>query len=62
MSKQETKRRTRSQTVALEDKIVDVEDRAIAKGNLEDILHAIDIDETPIVQAEDIEEGGQKLK
>ena len=39
-----------------------VEDRAVAKGNIEDILHAIDIEETLIVQAEDIEEGGQKLK
>ena len=33
----------------------------VAKGNLEDILHAIDIEETPIVQAEDIE-GEKKLK
>lgn len=55
VSKQGRKRITRSQTVALEDKTV-------AKGNLEDILHAIDIEETPIVQAKDIDEGGQKLK
>ena len=34
----------------------------MVKGNLEDILHAIDIEETPIVQAEDIEDGGRKLK
>ena len=34
----------------------------MAKGNLEDILHAIDIEETPIVQVEDINEGGKKLK
>ena len=34
----------------------------VAKGNLEDILHAIDIEKTPIVQAEDIDEGGKKLK
>ena len=34
----------------------------VAKGNLEDILHAIDIEETPIVQVEDIYEGGKKLK
>ena len=34
----------------------------MAKGNLEDIFHAIDIEETPIVQAEDIDEGGRKLK
>ena len=53
---------TRSQTVALEDKTVAIEDRSVAKGNLEYILHATDIEETPIVQAEDIEEGGQKLK
>ena len=39
-----------------------LEDKAVAKGNLEDILHAIDIEETPIVQAEDIEEGGKKTK
>ena len=32
---------------------------AIAKGNLEDILHSIDIEETPIVQDEDIDEGGK---
>ena len=55
VSKQGSKRITRGQTVALEDKTV-------AKGNLEDILHAIDIEETPIVQVEDIDEGGQKLK
>ena len=53
---------TRSQTVALEEKTVAVEDRAVVKGKLEDILHAIDIEETPIFQAEDIEEGGHKLK
>jgi len=34
----------------------------VAKGNLEDILHAIDIEESRIVQAEDIEDGGRKLK
>ena len=34
----------------------------MVKGNLEDILHAIDIEETPIVQAEDVEDGGRKLK
>ena len=39
-----------------------LQDRVVAKGDLEEILHAIDIEETPIVQAEDIEEGGQKLK
>ena len=48
MSKHGSKRITGSQTVA--------------KGNLEYILHAIDIEETPIVQAEDIDEGGKKLK
>ena len=48
VSKNGSKRIIRSQTVA--------------KGNLEDILHAIDIEETPIVQAEDIDEGGKKLK
>ena len=48
VSKHGSKRITRSQTVA--------------KGNLEDIMHAIDIEETPIVQAEDIDEGGKKLK
>ena len=47
-SKQGSKRITRSQT--------------LAKGNLEDILHAIDIEESPIVQAEDIEDGGRKLE
>ena len=36
--------------------------QTVAKGNLEDILHVIDIEETPIVQAEDIDEGGKKLK
>ena len=36
--------------------------RGLLRGNLEDILHAIDIEETPIVQAEDIDEGGRKLK
>ena len=41
MSKQGRKRITRSQTVA--------------KGNLEDILHAINIEETPIVQFDDID-------
>ena len=41
----------RSKTVVLEEKIVAVEDRAEAKGNLENILHAIDIEETPIFQA-----------
>ena len=34
----------------------------MAKGNLEDILHDIDIKETPIVQDEDIYEGGKKLE
>ena len=34
----------------------------MAKVNLEDILHAIDIEESPIVQAEDIEGDGRKLK
>ena len=69
VSKQGRKRMTRSQTVdledktvALEEKIVTLEDITVAKGNLEDILHAIDIEETPIVQAEDIEEGGKKTK
>ena len=33
----------------------------LAKGNLEDILHSIDIEESPIVQAEDIEDNGRKL-
>lgn len=36
--------------------------QTVAKGNLEEIFHAIDIEETPIVQAEDIDEGGRKLK
>ena len=62
VSKQGTKRMTRSQTVSLEEKKMVVEDREVAKGNLEDILHAIDIEKVPIVQAKDIEEGGQKLK
>ena len=48
VSQKGSKRVTRSQTVA--------------KGNLEDIFHAIDIEETPIVQAEYIDEGGRKLK
>ena len=48
MSKHGSKRITMSQTVA--------------KGNLEDILHAIEIEETPIVQAKDIDEGGRNLK
>ena len=48
VSKHGSKRVTRSQIVA--------------KGNLEDFLHAIDIEETPIVQAEDIDKGGKKLK
>lgn len=48
VSKQGSKRVTRSQIVS--------------KGNLEEIIHAIDIEETPIVQAEDIDEGGHKLK
>ena len=34
----------------------------MAKGNLEDILHAIDIEETPIVQDGDIDDGGRKIK
>ena len=34
----------------------------MAKGNLEDIFHAIDIEETSIFQAKDINEGGRKLK
>ena len=48
VSKKGSKRVTRSQTVA--------------KGNLEDILHAIYIEETRIVQVEDIEDGGRKMK
>ena len=48
MSKHGSKRITRSQKMA--------------KVNLEDILHAIDIEETPIVQAKDIDEGGKKIK
>ena len=36
--------------------------QTVVKGNLEDILHAIDIEETSIFQAEDIDEGGRKLK
>ena len=36
--------------------------RKNVKGNLDDILHDIDIEETPIIQAEDIYEGGRKLK
>ena len=48
VSKQSSKRVTRSQTVD--------------KANLEDILHAIDIEETPIVHVEDVEDGGRKLK
>ena len=34
----------------------------MSKGNLEDILHAIDIEESPIVKAKDIEYGGRKQK
>ena len=34
----------------------------MAKGNLDDILHVIDIEESPIVQAEYVEDGGRKLK
>ena len=48
VSKNGSKRVTRSQIVA--------------KDNLEDILHAIDIEETPIVQAEDVDDGGRKLQ
>ena len=47
MRKHASKRVTRSQTVA--------------RGNLEDILHAIDIEETPIVQDKYIDEEGRKL-
>ena len=62
VSKQGTKRMTRSQKMVLEEKIVVVEDREKSKGNLEYILHAIDIEETPIVQDDFIEECGQKFK
>ena len=48
VSKHGSKRVTRSQTVV--------------KGNLEEILHVIDIEETPTVQAEDVEEGGRNIK
>ena len=48
VSKQGHKRVTRSQT--------------LAKGNLEDIPHEIDIEESPILQAEYIEDGGRKVK
>ena len=34
----------------------------VAKFNLEYILHAIDIEETPIVQVEDIDEGGKSSR
>ena len=36
--------------------------RTIAKGNLEDILHAIYIEESPIFQAKDIEYRRRKMK
>jgi len=57
-SKHEIKRVTRSQAVALKEKIVAraIEDNQVIKGNLDDILHAIDIEETPIVQVDFIRE------
>lgn len=48
ISKHGSRRITRSQT--------------IGKGNLEDILQAIDIEETPVVKAEDIEDDKKKKK
>ena len=48
--------------MALKGKIVATEDNLVTKGNLEDILHAIDIEETPIVQAEFIGKDEHKLK
>ena len=48
VSKHGNKRVKRSQTVA--------------KVNLQDILHAFHIEKNPIVQYEDIDEGGRKLK
>ena len=45
---------TRSQAVALKGKTVVsvLEDSPVIKGNLDGILHAIDIEETPIVQVD----------
>ena len=50
-SQQEIKRVTRSQAVASKGKTVvsSTEDSPMIKGNLDDILHAIDIEESPIV-------------
>ena len=64
MRKQEIKRVTRSQAVELKGKIIstDIEDKPVIKGSLDDILHAIDIEETPIVQADFIGEDDHKQK
>ena len=45
---------TRSQSVASKGKIVvpGIEDNPVIKGNLDDILHAIDIEESPFVQVD----------
>ena len=58
VSRQEIKRVTRSQAVALKGKkiVADTEDNPVIKGNLDDILHEIYIEESPIVQADFIGE------
>ena len=60
-SKQEIKTVTRIQVVASKGKIVVLvtEDNPMIKRNLDDILHAIDIEESPIVQADFI--GGDEI-
>ena len=53
-NKQEIQRVIRSQAAASKGKTVvsGTEDSPVIKGNLDDILHAIDIEESPIVQAD----------
>ena len=55
---------TRSQAVALKGKIIatDMKDIPVINGNLDDIMHAIQIEETPIVQADFIGEDEHKQK
>ena len=55
---------TRSQAVASKGKtvVLGTEDNPVIKGNLDDILHAIYIEETPIVQADFIRVDEHKQK
>ena len=56
------RRRTRSQVAKEKGKLMAIEESPVSKGDLNDLLQAIDIEESPLVQAELIESDKETAK